>query len=156
VYVERQPGLFEGVEVQLGPRQGEEYPVLGGLNPGDKVAAAGSFLIDAETRLNPAAASTYFGASGGPASNGSPGPASPLQGKPRVEPSAAVAELSEEARKNIEQLPEEDRKAALAQRTCPVTGSPLGSMGVPVKIVLRGQTVFLCCPGCVAKAKRDP
>ena len=39
---------------------------LQGLNPGDKVAAAGGFLIDAETRLNPAAASTYFGASGSP------------------------------------------------------------------------------------------
>ena len=33
------------------------------------VAAAGGFLIDAETRLNPAAAATYFGASGGPQSN---------------------------------------------------------------------------------------
>ena len=29
-------------------------------------------------------------------------------------------------------------------------------MGVPVKITLRGQTVFLCCKGCVAKAKRSP
>ena len=39
-----------------------------GAQPGDKVAAAGGFLIDAETRLNPAAAATYFGASGGPQS----------------------------------------------------------------------------------------
>ncbi len=68
VYVEREPGLFEGVEVELGPRSGEFYPVVKGLKPGDKVAAAGGFLIDAETRLNPAAASTYFGASGGPQS----------------------------------------------------------------------------------------
>ena len=29
-------------------------------------------------------------------------------------------------------------------------------MGVPVKITLRGQTVFLCCKGCVDKAKRNP
>ena len=27
VYVEREPGLFEGVEVELGPRHGEYYPV---------------------------------------------------------------------------------------------------------------------------------
>jgi Cu(I)/Ag(I) efflux system membrane fusion protein len=65
VYVEREPGIFEGVEVELGPRMGAHYPVLGGLSPGDKVAAAGAFLLDAETRLNPAAASSYFGASGG-------------------------------------------------------------------------------------------
>jgi Cu(I)/Ag(I) efflux system membrane fusion protein len=64
VYVEREPGVFEGVKVELGPRMGGYYPVLAGLSPGDNVAAAGSFLLDAETRLNPATASTYFGASG--------------------------------------------------------------------------------------------
>ena len=75
VYVERQAGLFEGVEVELGPRQDDFYPVLKGLKAGDLVAAAGGFLVDAETRLNPAAASTYFGASGGPQSgSGSPPP----------------------------------------------------------------------------------
>ena len=29
-------------------------------------------------------------------------------------------------------------------------------MGVPVKVTLRGRPVFLCCQGCVAKAKRNP
>ena len=37
-----------------------------------------------------------------------------------------------------------------------MTGLPLGAMGVPVKITLRGKTVFVCCKGCVGKAKRDP
>ena len=72
VYVERTPGMFEGVAVELGPRQDDYYPVTKGLRQGDKVAAAGGFLIDAETRLNPAAAATYFGASGGPQSNNVP------------------------------------------------------------------------------------
>ncbi|MFO0950493.1 MAG: efflux RND transporter periplasmic adaptor subunit [Isosphaeraceae bacterium] len=54
VYVETEPGVFEGREVVLGPRSGDRYPVLEGVSPGEKVAAAGSFLIDAETRLNPA------------------------------------------------------------------------------------------------------
>jgi hypothetical protein len=39
---------------------------------------------------------------------------------------------------------------------CPVTGTSLGSMGVPVKIALRGKPVYLCCKGCIGKAKRDP
>jgi Cu(I)/Ag(I) efflux system membrane fusion protein len=56
VYVEDEPGVFEGRTVVLGPRAGDRYPVLEGLAPGDKVAAAGAFLIDAESRLNPAAA----------------------------------------------------------------------------------------------------
>ena len=55
VYVESAPGVFEGRAVDLGPLSGRDYPVLAGLAPGDRVAAAGAFLIDAESRLNPAA-----------------------------------------------------------------------------------------------------
>jgi len=29
-------------------------------------------------------------------------------------------------------------------------------MGVPVKITLRGRTVFLCCQGCIDEARQDP
>jgi Cu(I)/Ag(I) efflux system membrane fusion protein len=52
VYVESEPGVFEGRIVVLGPRTGDRFPVLEGLAPGEKVAAAGAFLIDAESRLN--------------------------------------------------------------------------------------------------------
>jgi membrane fusion protein, copper/silver efflux system len=55
VYVESEPGVFEGREVVLGSRIGSHFPVLEGLSPGETVAAAGAFLIDAESRLNPAA-----------------------------------------------------------------------------------------------------
>jgi hypothetical protein len=153
VYVEREPGLFEGVEVELGPRNGQYYPVLKGLKAGDKVAAAGGFLIDAETRLNPAAASTYFGASGGPQRSGDT-----TKPRPLVAPPIATAGrgFTPEDLKNIGQLPEADRQLARVQRLCPITGAALGSMGVPVKITLRGQPVFLCCKGCIAKAKKDP
>jgi Cu(I)/Ag(I) efflux system membrane fusion protein len=170
VYVQREAGLFEGVEVELGPRQDDCYPVLKGLAAGDKVAAAGGFLIDAETRLNPAAASTYFGASGGPQAGkdqedrlkpglrAKPGLQSPKPANDKVtqaKPPVAVA-LSQEDIQNIEQLPQEDWQSAKVQAKCPVTGTALGSMGVPVKITLRGKPVFLCCQGCVGKAKRDP
>ena len=57
VYVETDPGVFEGRVVALGHRIGDRYPVLSGLEPGDRVAAAGAFLIDAESRLT-AGAST--------------------------------------------------------------------------------------------------
>lgn len=73
VYVESQPGVFEGREVVLGPLAEGRYSVLEGLAPGERVAAAGAFLIDAETRLNPAAGATYFG--GGGASGSDNGPA---------------------------------------------------------------------------------
>jgi Cu(I)/Ag(I) efflux system membrane fusion protein len=52
VYVESIPGFFQGRAVVLGPRFGDRFPVIGGLSPGEKVAEAGAFLIDAESRLN--------------------------------------------------------------------------------------------------------
>jgi len=65
-YIEREPGMYDMVEVKVGPRAGRFYPVLEGLQPGDKVVSAGAFLVDAENRLNPAASATYFGATGAP------------------------------------------------------------------------------------------
>ncbi len=56
VYVESQPGVYDAREVKLGARAGAFYPVLSGLKLGDKIVARGSFLIDAEARLNPATA----------------------------------------------------------------------------------------------------
>ena len=34
------------------------------------------------------------------------------------------------------------------QKTCPVSGEPLGSMGVPIKVRAKGTDVFVCCDGC--------
>jgi Cu(I)/Ag(I) efflux system membrane fusion protein len=84
VYVETEPGVFEGREVVLGPRSGDRYPVLQGLSPGEKVAATGAFLIDAETRLNPAAGASYSGGGGTAPAGGAkpPAPAPAPAGKP--------------------------------------------------------------------------
>jgi Cu(I)/Ag(I) efflux system membrane fusion protein len=68
VYLEREPGVFDAVEVELGtPTQGY-IPVLSGLTAGERVVTRGAFLVDAEIRLNPAAAGSYFGSSRGPSS----------------------------------------------------------------------------------------
>jgi Cu(I)/Ag(I) efflux system membrane fusion protein len=61
VYVESKPGVFEGRDVVLGSRIGDRFPVLDGLAPGERVAATGAFLIDAESRINPGAAPTTPG-----------------------------------------------------------------------------------------------
>ena len=157
VYVEREPGVFEGVEVVLGPRSGDLYPVLSGLAPGDRVAAAGAFLIDAETRLNPAAASAYFGASGGPQEGRSSGGARRADDESQEEPSSAAPRpLSPKHLEAIAQLPPEDQELARKQKVCPITGEPLGSMGVPVKMVVESRPVFLCCEGCRSKVKENP
>jgi hypothetical protein len=62
VYVDRGDGMFEGVEVVVGPRATGYYAIANGLQVGQKVASAGAFLLDAETRLHPNASAAYFGA----------------------------------------------------------------------------------------------
>ena len=58
---------------------------------------------------------------------------------------------------NLAKLSPEARKAAQAQRFCAVQeGIRLGSMGVPVKVTVKGQAVYLCCKGCEKKALADP
>jgi hypothetical protein len=153
VYRETIPGTFEGVRVKLGPRmagpEGETlYPVLSGLALGERVVASGSFLVDAETRLNPAAGSIYFGGSGGSKSGQAMAstvrPSTPEDEDAKIE--AALA-----------QVPVDQRGIAKAQRYCPVLDeNRLGSMGVPVKVLVEGQSVFLCCEGCKKKALANP
>jgi uncharacterized protein (TIGR03000 family) len=58
---------------------------------------------------------------------------------------------------NLAKLSPEDRKLAEAQKFCVIEeDNLLGAMGVPVKITLKGQPVFLCCKGCVDKAQEEP
>ena len=142
VFVEGMPGMFDGVEVFLGPRCGDYYPVVRGLEAGQRVAFAGAFLLDAETRLNPSLAAGYFGAGRGERAV-APGPVA-VETKPAAD-SVRFPELAPE-----------DRPLAERQKLCPVTNNPLGSMGTPARVVVSGQVVFLCCDGCEGALKRDP
>jgi hypothetical protein len=150
VYREVLPGEYEGVVVELGPRLfGPDdvvyYPAFSELGFGDRIVTAGSFLIDAETRLNPAAGSIYIGGSGGGKSASSTvRPSTPDENEGKV--NRALAKLGEK-----------DRRLALEQEFCPVlTHSRLGSMGVPIKVQVEGQPVFLCCASCKDKAIENP
>jgi hypothetical protein len=51
VYVERAQGEFVPAVVQLGSRAGEFYPVLAGLQQGDRVAVRGNFLLDSQFQI---------------------------------------------------------------------------------------------------------
>jgi Cu(I)/Ag(I) efflux system membrane fusion protein len=51
VWVESSPGMFESRTVQLGQQSGEKVQILSGLQPGDKVAVSGGYLIDSESQL---------------------------------------------------------------------------------------------------------
>ncbi len=58
---------------------------------------------------------------------------------------------------NLKKLSPEDRKLAEAQRFCPIQeNNRLGVMGVPGKVMIKGEAVFLCCQPCARKALNNP
>ena len=152
VYHEVEPGVYEGVLVKLGPKMtGKDgityFPVLDGLKAGMKVLSSGSFLVDAETRLNPSAGSIYFGGSGGSSSRNSVTTVRPTT------PEDPDAKL----RTALSSLSSKDREAVELQRFCPIlTQNRLGSMGTPVKVNVGDEDIFLCCEGCRDKVLSAP
>jgi hypothetical protein len=149
VFVERMPGMFDAVEIVIGPRSGGFAPVVRGLEPGQKVATSGAFLLDAETRLNPSLAAAYFGAARKER-------ATPGTGTSGSKASVTKKEGASGGPDAFEGLSPGDRVLAKRQGICPVTRKTLGSMGTPSRIVISGRPVFLCCDGCEESFQREP
>jgi hypothetical protein len=53
-------------------------------------------------------------------------------------------------------LSAEDQKLADLQKLCPVSDEELGGMGPPVKLIVKGQPVFICCKGCEESINDEP
>jgi membrane fusion protein, copper/silver efflux system len=71
-------------------------------------------------------------------------------------PASTSANEDAEVAATLAKLSPEDRAAAERQKICPVSGEPLGSMGVPPKVMVNGRDVFICCEGCDAMLQEDP
>jgi hypothetical protein len=77
----------------------------------------------------------------------------------RAPQQAPVTSADEEAeiKEELAKLSPEDRKLAEAQGYCAVdSDNRLGVMGVPYKVMIKDQLVFLCCKGCAKEAQQDP
>lgn len=76
----------------------------------------------------------------------------------KKDPDKTLARVEElKIRAALEQLDPADRKLAEEQKFCATDAkSRLGSMGKPIKVMLKDQPVFLCCGGCAKTAKKDP
>lgn len=78
--------------------------------------------------------------------------------KPVSQPGASSS-LAPEDEIAIERqrLSDADRALVEAQEWCVVSmDERLGSMGAPIKLMIKGQPVFVCCSGCRKKAEADP
>jgi YHS domain-containing protein len=134
VYVQTAPGTYRGVEVTIGPLASDEggrqfYPILAGLDGGERVVTRGNFAIDSQMQL--AGKPSLFAARGFSA-HGHHG-----SDMPSGEHDARAAPN--------EQAPE--------QTLCPVMGNPINP---DVFIEYKGVTVYFCCWGCDDKFLAEP
>ncbi len=121
------PGLMKAMKMTFGV---EDPGLLDGLTAGDiitgKLKAAGTKYSLVEVHK-------------------ADGESAKTVSDPETKRQAALAKLSAE-----------DRKAAEAQRLCPVSGEPLGSMDAPIKVMVKGQPVFICCSHCKKEVEDNP
>jgi hypothetical protein len=72
----------------------------------------------------------------------------------------AIGTADEEAeiKANLAKLSPEDRALAEKQKFCVEQPDERlgGSMGVPVKLMIKGEPVFICCGGCKKSVLKDP
>ncbi len=137
VYVESMPGMFDGIPIQLGRREGDSYIVQAGLKAGQRVVAVGTLLVDAESRLHPHLSTQYFGAT----AETTAAPPATIQ---RSVPSPSM------------QLEPAELELIETQRYCPVTKAKLGSMGAPEFVAIGDRRVAICCAGCRKRLLAEP
>ena len=71
-------------------------------------------------------------------------------------PTPPIVGDDKKVQENLAKLSAEDKALAEAQRTCPVTQEPLGSMGPPIKLTIKDKPVFICCKSCEKQALANP
>ena len=76
------------------------------------------------------------------------GQSSPPETPPPPSAPQGASPVDGEVDAALAKLPPAEAQAARAQGTCPVSGEPLGSMGVPIKVTVGGRDVYICCEGC--------
>lgn len=70
-------------------------------------------------------------------------------------PAAAPVETTAAENGELAELSQDDRELAAAQKICPVSGEPLGSMGTPIKVTVGDRSLFVCCSGCEEEARKN-
>lgn len=142
------PGFMKAMTMSFSV---EDAKLLEGLVPGDavegKVKKVGSDYVLAELRKTGRAPIAKVDVTPNPDTDAI------AKAKAKAEADAEEAEVI----LNFAKLSPEDRKLAEAQRECP-TGGRLGGegMGVPIKLMIKGEPVFICCKGCKGAVEKDP
>ena len=141
VYVEVEPGVFEGRIVGLGPRAGDHYLVRWGLHAGEQVAVHGAFKIDSAMQIR--ARPSMMNPSTGPTSADKMDTADVYEADPALETSKTSASPVAPPASPV----------GKPQTLCPVMGKPIV---MNVFTDHEGKRIYFCCPPCIDKFKADP
>lgn len=71
-------------------------------------------------------------------------------------PSTSAKAENTKIKEALDKLSPEDRALAEQQKKCPIANQDLGSMGTPIKLMIKDKPVFLCCKGCEKEALAEP
>jgi Cu(I)/Ag(I) efflux system membrane fusion protein len=127
VYVEHGEGIFEPREVETGWRYGERVQILRGVQPGERVVVAATFLVDSESRLRTPASA----------------PAPP--GTPKIEKRAGAAgHIAAMTMKKVK-----DPNCGMFVDTAKSAASGLTSEH-------NGETLYFCSTKCKKEFENDP
>jgi YHS domain-containing protein len=80
----------------------------------------------------------------------------PLQNRPEITFAQAIVVSKLKPQVALAALDQSDQAGIARQRVCPVTGAALDSMGGPIKVLVGGQLLYLCCKGCLGKVQSAP
>ncbi|QDV73790.1 efflux RND transporter periplasmic adaptor subunit [Botrimarina mediterranea] len=163
LYVETEPGRFEIRKVVLGPRSGDQIVVLDGLSEGDQVAVSGNFLIDSQMQLagnssliDPTKAESVIEFELDELDMPPIGAPMLIAGDSVTTPQIGFVSPVEEDSNASAELSPDDARLAKRQALCPVADMKLGSMGTPIKVMVEGRPVFICCEGCRERLLAEP
>lgn len=137
-YVETKRGRFEFREIEVDRIIGSDVVVKSGITPGEQVVAKAALLLDSSFNMA-----------------NKPSLIDPNKIKPEV-PENKDPFADPEVIKALEKFTDAERDAIKAQEYCPVGEQILGSMGPPLKIDHQGNTVWVCCEGCVSTFNETP
>jgi RND family efflux transporter MFP subunit len=162
VFVECGAGCFAPRQVETGWRLGDRVQITAGLEPGERIVVSGNFLIDSESRMKLAAASTAA------APRMAPAEIDPVCGM-SVDPHAPDAIKSQhggktyyfcsrQCKKSFDASPEKYvPKAAAAVATDPVCGMDVDATAADaITAVHGGKTYYFCAPHCKKTFEANP
>lgn len=156
VYVVVGEGLFEPREVLTGWSADDRVEIVEGLQPGEKVAAAGAFLIDSESRMRRAAAKLMEEKTAAPEKASSSQAALENKTTPKTELAAPPPAPSSAATPPAAPATAPAPVTAVKDPVCGMTVNPESAKADGLIAEVDGTTYFFCSEDCREQFKQNP